>query len=165
MPRKKTPRRAAITVKVVAAFFDSGGWKEGTPLEIASVPLIATEPAENARRTSHKVSGPVAEIMGGGVAGWRVPVKDLNNPMPIMANIPKMKRYVGNENIVPDSRIPRRFTNVSIPMKTRLIRTVKPGETGKALPIASNCGLNPETDNAEVIAIDPATIETATVRI
>ncbi len=61
----------AIIVSVIAAFFDSGGLKAGTPLEIASVPLIATEPAENARRTSHNVRGSVASSMG----GWRRGVK------------------------------------------------------------------------------------------
>ena len=53
-PTKNIPSKLAITVRVMAAFLDSFGLKTGTPLEMASVPLIATAPAEKARSTSHR---------------------------------------------------------------------------------------------------------------
>ena len=37
-----------MAVSVVAAFLDSGGWKAGTPLAIASVPVRATDPLAKA---------------------------------------------------------------------------------------------------------------------
>ena len=37
-----------MTVRVVAAFFDSGGLNAGTPLAMASTPVRATEPLANA---------------------------------------------------------------------------------------------------------------------
>ena len=40
-----------MTARVVAAFFGSGGWKAGTPVAMASVPVRATAPDANARRT------------------------------------------------------------------------------------------------------------------
>ncbi len=75
MPKKKTPSSVAMMVKVIAAFLDSGFWNAGTPFEIASVPLIATAPAEKARRINHRVSVSVCGRMGGGAAGWSVPVE------------------------------------------------------------------------------------------
>ncbi len=38
-----------ITISVCAAFFASGFWKAGTPLEIASTPDSATAPDEKPR--------------------------------------------------------------------------------------------------------------------
>ena len=40
-----------MTMSVVAAFFDSGGLKAGTPVAMASVPVRATAPDANARRS------------------------------------------------------------------------------------------------------------------
>ena len=40
-----------MTASVVAAFFASGGLNAGTPVAIASVPVRATAPAANARRS------------------------------------------------------------------------------------------------------------------
>src|SRR6185369_1174459 len=44
MPMNRIARRIATAVRVVAAFFDSGGLNAGTPFAIASVPVRATEP-------------------------------------------------------------------------------------------------------------------------
>ena len=41
-----------MAMRVVAAFFDSGFLNAGTPLEMASTPVSATAPDENARRRS-----------------------------------------------------------------------------------------------------------------
>ena len=49
MPTNSTPRTTAITMSVVAALRASGGLKAGTPVAIASVPVRATAPDENAR--------------------------------------------------------------------------------------------------------------------
>ena len=57
MPTNRTASSAAMTVRVVAAFLDSGLWNAGTPLAMASTPVSATEPLANARRTSRMVSG------------------------------------------------------------------------------------------------------------
>jgi len=55
-PTKNTPSNVAIMVQGRGAFFDSLGLKTGTPLEIASVPLMATAPAETRASTSHNVT-------------------------------------------------------------------------------------------------------------
>ena len=44
---------------VVAALRDLGRWKLGTPLEIASTPVRAAQPEENARRTRKPPARPV----------------------------------------------------------------------------------------------------------
>ncbi len=58
MPRKRVPRIVAIAVRVVAAFFDSGRLKAGTPFEIASTPDRATAPDEKPRRRMNRLSVP-----------------------------------------------------------------------------------------------------------
>jgi hypothetical protein len=82
--------KLAITVKVAAAFLDSFGLKTGTPLEIASVPLMATAPAENDLNTSHNVTGCAICKIGGGVAGTSECVKTLIIPTIIIAAKLKM---------------------------------------------------------------------------
>ena len=49
MPKNAVARITPIHTRVVAAFFDSGLRKAGTPLEMASTPVRATAPEENAR--------------------------------------------------------------------------------------------------------------------
>ena len=46
----------AIQPRVAAAFFDSGRWNAGTALEIASTPVSATAPDENARMRANSVT-------------------------------------------------------------------------------------------------------------
>ena len=57
----------AITTRVVAAFLASGGLNAGTPVAIASVPVRATAPAANARRSSRMLDG----LGGVATAAWR----------------------------------------------------------------------------------------------
>ena len=45
-PMKSVPRMMPIQTRVMAAFFDSGRRKAGTPFEIASTPVSATAPDE-----------------------------------------------------------------------------------------------------------------------
>ena len=49
MPMKATPKIRPMATRVVAALWDSGFLKAGTPLEMASTPVRATAPEENAR--------------------------------------------------------------------------------------------------------------------
>ena len=86
------PYKLAITVNVIAAFLDSLGLKMGTPLEMASVPLMATAPAEKARSTSHNVTGSSMGKMGGGLAGVSEWVITLMTPTTIIAAKLKMNR-------------------------------------------------------------------------
>ena len=51
IPINRTASRTAIAIIVSPAFFDSGGWKAGTPLAIASVPVRATDPLAKAFRS------------------------------------------------------------------------------------------------------------------
>ena len=44
LPTNKMPIRIAITIRVRPAFLDSGRWKAGTPLLMASMPVRAVHP-------------------------------------------------------------------------------------------------------------------------
>ncbi len=59
IPRKRVPRITATQTKVMAAFRDSGFRNAWMPFEIASTPLSATAPDENAR-SSKKADAPVS---------------------------------------------------------------------------------------------------------
>ena len=48
---------AAITVKVFAALSDSGCLNAGIPFEIASIPVSAAQPFENAANSRNHVKG------------------------------------------------------------------------------------------------------------
>ena len=56
MPMKSTASSTAMTASVVAAFFDSGGSNEGTPVAMASVPVRATAPEAKARIASSRMA-------------------------------------------------------------------------------------------------------------
>ena len=74
-PKNMTPRRLPIHMSVVRAFFHSGGLKAGTPFEIASTPVTAAPPDENACRIRKIPTVPVPMTASGGVGkGWRSPV-------------------------------------------------------------------------------------------
>ena len=73
MPTKNVPRTTAIHPSVIAAFRDSGARNAGIPLEIASVPVIATQPPEKARSTRNHVRASTGGIVTG-VGGGIVPV-------------------------------------------------------------------------------------------
>jgi hypothetical protein len=60
IPTNSTASRTAITSRVVAAFFASGGWNAGTPVAIASVPVSATAPDAKARRMRIRLSDSTA---------------------------------------------------------------------------------------------------------
>ena len=60
VPMKSVPRITTIQVRVVAALRASGFLKAGMPLEMASVPVIAAQPAANDRRIKKSESDSVA---------------------------------------------------------------------------------------------------------
>src|SRR6266849_3779642 len=62
--RYETPRKRKIAIvpriaRVCAAFFPCGRRNAFTPLAIASTPVSAVEPDENARRSTKRVIAPV----------------------------------------------------------------------------------------------------------
>jgi len=85
------PRITAIQPRVMAALRDSGGRKAGMPFEIASVPVIAVHPDENARRIRNHVSVSTAGRSGGGVLG-RLPVASRKKPSMIIRPNDTMKK-------------------------------------------------------------------------
>ena len=135
LPRKKTPRMVAIQVSVVAALREPGALKAPTPLEMASVPVMATHPPEKARSIRNVNAKPVGDAAGRrrhlrGVRGdsrrraYR-PSRAAQMPVPMSASIATMKAYVGTLNAAPDSRTPRRFTNIRT--------TIAPAQRGTVL--------------------------------
>ena len=59
-PRKMVIRMALIDTSVEAAFLLRGSLKAVMPLEIASMPVSAVQPLENARRMRNRTSGSAA---------------------------------------------------------------------------------------------------------
>src|SRR5260221_7634635 len=95
MPRKSVPRITAIQVSVVAALRGPGFLKAGTPLEMASTPVIAVQPAANALRIRKSESGSVAATnCKWAVIGWDAREKDLMTPTTIRNRELEMKILV-----------------------------------------------------------------------
>ncbi len=95
-PTNRTVRTPAITSSVVAALRASGGLNAGTPVAIASVPVSATAPEANARRSRKTDTAPavlaVASTTSGG-GGWTSPRTMIRyDPMAIIANALNMNR-------------------------------------------------------------------------
>ena len=136
------------TASVVAAFFPWGFRKALTPLAIASTPVSAVEPDENARRRTKRVTPPVPAAIGfGTTACGGCPRIVFTRPTPTRANITVTKPYVGSANARPDSRTPRRLT-----------RTITPRHASESTTLWLL------SDGAsEVTAKMPAAIDTATV--
>ncbi len=105
-----------IIDSVRLAFFTVGCRKIGTPLLTASTPVIAVQPLANAFKMSHSPTASVGAESGGG--GWRgvgcPPARTaFAPPIAMIAASVTTKRYVGSKKVIPDSRVPRRFTIVS----------------------------------------------------
>ena len=86
-----------MTISVRAALRASGGWKAGTPVAIASVPVSATAPDANARRRMRMVSPDavscIAAMTSGVGAGPVSPWNRIRNvPMPIIRNAENRNR-------------------------------------------------------------------------
>src|SRR6478609_6094794 len=118
--RYETPRNIAIAIvprmaSVFAAFFPWGCRKALTPLAIASTPVSAVDPDENAFRTTKTVTAPTPAGSGFGTTAWcRPPVTSSTSPTPTSTKIEVTNAYVGSANSRPDSRTPRRFATTMI---------------------------------------------------
>ncbi len=93
-PTKNAIRIAAIQTCVVAAFFDSGGWKLGTPLATASIPVRAAQPDANARSKTKRLRACIPGSMAfSTAAACRSAPKAIRiSPMAIMPPKLKMKK-------------------------------------------------------------------------
>ena len=151
---------AAIQVSVAAALRDPGALNAPTPLEMASVPVIATHPPENARSmrkvNANPVVMPPTVVPGTTLADWAEmtsagapPKYRCAIPVPMSASMETMNTYVGRLNAAPDSRTPRRFTNI----KT----TIAAAQSGTVLGASAGY--------TDVMAAMPLEIETETVRM
>ena len=124
-----------------------GGWKAGTALEIASMPVIAVAPEEKARSTNSTVSPSIGSTVLVRLSAKPV-VEASTKPTAINIAMPSTNAYVGAEKSAPASRTPRRLP------ASRIAIADSPNAT-----LAS-----PRPGMAEVIAATPAEIDTATVR-
>ena len=109
-----TPRRSSVR----AAFSLFGGLNAGTPLLIASTPVSAVHPDENARSTRNTLASPPkadsALIPKPALsAGAIEPVPAWKRATRTSAPTMAMNAYVGSAKAVPDSRTPRRFIRAS----------------------------------------------------
>ncbi len=100
---------------VVAAFFDFGLRKAGTPLATASMPVSAVVPEENARATSRASAAPVKEfcatICQFALSARSVWPRSISTAAyPTITKIEAMKKYTGTAKKAPDSLTPRRFS-------------------------------------------------------
>jgi hypothetical protein len=125
--------------------------KAGTPFEIASTPVSAVAPCENALRIANNPTVPATVAASGNSSDSTPtggqPVRHLASPTATNNMIEITNPYVGMAKSVPDSRAPRRFANVT--------------STTKKIDSATRCSF--AQANAEPIANTPATIETTTV--
>jgi hypothetical protein len=139
----------AIATSVCAALRLSGGRKAGTPFETASTPVSAVQPFENAVSStkSGSIVLPVASGCSGGATSESVPKKYRYAPTASIRKMLTMKKYVGTENIRPDSRTPRRLPSISMATNAS----------------ASHTGLRCHSGSAEVSAATPAAMLTDTV--
>ena len=149
-PRSIVPRITPSSNSVRLARRTRGFRNSGTPFAIASTPVSALHPAENAFRISRMLTGSSgtagsSERPGCGVcsaSGWI-------RPMAMMASSPTMNTIVGSRKARAASPRPRRLSTVMTARMARQIGTVAGARPGKA----------------EVSACVPAAIETATVSV
>ena len=74
MPNSSNPSTPQMAASVRWAYITVGVLNAPTPLLTASTPVMAVQPAANARSMSHSVSPSAApEGVGGGTRGWGCP--------------------------------------------------------------------------------------------
>ena len=159
-PRNMTPRIVLISTRVVRALRAWGLRKMLTPLEIASVPVMAELPLAKERRRKKadtpRINPPLAWPIGTvpDCAGWSgsVPADSRTSPKTISSAMLKMKKYVGMAKTRPASRMPRRLPKARMTTKAMLIAT------------GTHDGL-PRAGAAETMASAPAATDTATVMV
>ena len=148
IPRNIGMLMAPISSSVVAAFFDCGRRNAGTPSAIASTPVRAVAPDENALRTS-------SALIPEKASSSRPAVAAVGHPSVAQSQIPRRsvmpttttKPYVGIANSRPASFAPRRFASVTNTMNATAMGVLKGASAG----------------TADVTAIEPAVTLTATV--
>ena len=86
-PANIATSRPTISARTVRALRDAGGWKAGTALEIASIPVIAVAPEENARSTNSTVMPSIGSRPTTGV-GPKPREEASISPTAISANMP-----------------------------------------------------------------------------
>ena len=106
-------RSSPSATRVCLACFHSTGLNAGTPLEIASTPVIAVLPEANAcSATNAATPSANAEHRAAGRDRWRPasdPVAARTPPTTSSDRMHAMNTYVGAAKILPDSRTPRRL--------------------------------------------------------
>ncbi len=145
---------APIMASVAAAFFDFGLRNAGTPLEMASTPVSAADPDENARSTRNIIARllmvPVASSVNPALgASCVAPAAYFTKPVMIIAMIATTNAYTGTANALPDSRMPRRFSAVTTMM----------------IAMENSTGCAPTTPIADPMLATPEAVDTATVRM
>ncbi len=120
MPPNMVIATRPIMSSVVAAFLLLGFLNAGTPLLMASTPVSAAQPEENARSTRKAAAKAVRLVCSGAMLKWALgarissPSTSSRKPPQAMRNSTEnMNAYVGMAKAAPDSRMPRRFTTVS----------------------------------------------------
>jgi hypothetical protein len=151
MPRNIVMAIAPMIASVVAAFCACGRLNAGTPFEMASTPVSAVAPDENAfSNTKSPIAPAVAAALWIGSTSTPTaghPLRHFPRPSTSSTPIDSTNPYVGIAKITPDSLEPRRFARVTSPTKK--------------IAMATACSL--AAGSAEPIANTPATIETTTV--
>src|SRR5262245_26667878 len=151
IPRNIAASSRPSATSVCRACFHSTGRNAGTPLEIASTPVIAVLPEASACSatnigTSAKTDRVPPVVTGGGTT--MDPVAARATPTTINDRMQKMNTYVGAAKILPDSRTPRRLPYAIKTMDATAISTRNGAVAG----------------TSAMIAATPADTETATVR-
>ncbi len=122
----------------------------GTPLAIASTPVSALQPAENAFSTSSTLTASSALAGISERPGWAAcSASGWIRPMPMMTSSPMMNTRVGSRNPRAASASPRRLSSV--------IRARMPRQTGTVAEV--------RLGKADVSEATPAAMETATVSV
>ena len=91
MPINITPSSTPITIKVCRAWRASGALNTGTPLAIASTPVMAAQPEEKAFNTNSRLKPSVARIASTAGAGGAPPCNNRKPPIRISSSIEKTK--------------------------------------------------------------------------
>src|SRR5262245_41075424 len=151
IPRNMVARSKPSATSVWRACFHSIGRNAGTPLEIASTPVIAVLPDASACSATNIGTSANADrvppvVTGGGTT--IDPVAARTTPTTISDRMQKMNTYVGAAKILPDSRTPRRLPYAIKTIETTAISTRNGWVAG----------------TSAMIAATPADTETATVR-
>ena len=149
MPRNIVIDIAPITARVVAAFLACGRGTPGTPSAIASTPVSAVAPDENARAMRNSESVCSTSIGRSAVSATGHPPRHSTNPVTRVIPIISTNPQVGIANSEPASLTPRRLASVTSATSPTAIGT----RTGTRVSGAT-----------EAIAVVPAVMLTATVR-